>query len=532
MLLSLQIHNFVLIDKASIEFKPGLNIITGETGSGKSAVIDALNLVLGRRADTDMIRKGQEKATVEAIFDTSRLFEVNQVLENMGLNPDSDQVHIKRDIARDGKGRIWINRELVPLTALKTLASHLMEFVGQKASSCLTEPENHLDILDKIANLYPDRKAFKEAHLLQLKKEKQLQRLIINREEAAKNWLKQTDDLKEIELISPQEGEEETLFEEYARLSRSEELKEGLLSISLALGGEEILQSLTNVKKKLEEFVQIDGTLQESLNMTQEAIANMKEVERFVDRKLSHLDENPERLSYLDLRLKSLNRLKKLYGPSMKDVFSKWDRLLTESKNYENTEESEEELKEEIRSLIIKADTLSKNLTAKRVEASAFLSLKVTSLLRTLNMPSALFTVSFKEKTRSETGDDLIDFELLPNLGENPVSVSLAASGGELSRVLLALKLIEETPSPIVFDEIDANIGGNTAVMVGEKLKSLSLKKQVILITHFQQVARFACHHIKISKKESLGRTFTSIEPIEAIEREKELARMLGSSYQ
>lgn len=532
MLISLRIQDFVLIDHTTTAFRPGLNVMTGETGSGKSAVIDALNQVLGARADSSLIRNGQEKAIVEALFDISNLPSIPPLLESMGFSVDPTHLHIKREIAKDGKGRIWINREPAPLASIKTLAPLLMEFVGQRANKDLFEAENHLEILDAIGGLVPFKEAFKDVHSRHLKKERELKELLLQKSDLAKNKTKVAEDLKEIESVSPIKEEEETLFEEYSLLSNVEELREGLLAIVNSLSGEGVLHGLSVVKKKTEEFLKIDESLHDPLSMTKEAIANMKEVERFIESKLSNLEANPERLSYLDDRLKRLSRLKKLFGPTMDDVIAKWAELQRASSTFENEDERENQLREEIRLLKNQADLFSQDLRKKRKLFSQEFASKVTSILKTLNMPNALFTVSFQEKATSEKGNDLVEFFLSPNLGENAVSVSKSVSGGELSRVLLAIKLQEqENKATIIFDEIDANIGGNTAVLVGEKLKELSFRKQVILITHFPQVARFACHHIKISKKETEGRTFTEIESLDKSAQEHELLRMSGGDF-
>jgi len=522
MILSLAIKDFVLIDEALSHFTKGLNVLTGETGSGKSAVIDALSQILGARGDVSLIRKGQEKAIIEALFDISELPAVSKLLENMGFSVDPLHLHIKREIREDGKGRIWINRETAPLNALKALSPHLIEFVSQRANRDLIDSENHVEIFDTIAGLIPLREQFKEAHLSQLKKERELKLFRENREEFLKKQERIREDLQEIESVSPKSGEEEALFEEYSLLANVDELKNALTSIL----NESSLEAISFVKKKLEEFLKVDASLQEALAMTIEAFANMKEVERSLDLKLSSLEENPERLIFLEGRLKAYARLKRLFGD---DVMAKWEEL-KELQNF-GGEDGEEQLTQEISALKETADHLAKNLSEKRAAASFDFNARVTRILHTLNMPSAEFTVNIQKKSRSEIGDDLIEFFLAPNLGENPVSVSDSASGGELSRVLLAIKLMEEkSHASIIFDEIDANIGGNTAVMVGEKLKLLSLRKQVILITHFPQVARFACHHIKISKKEREGRTYTEIEHLDETARESELLRMLGNS--
>ena len=529
MLLSLKIQDFVLIDQTTIVFKPGLNVITGETGSGKSAVIDALNQVLGARSNSDLIRNGQERATIEALFDITNLPSIPPLLESMGFSVDETLLHIKREIAQGGKGRIWINRESAPLSSIKTLAPALMEFVSQRANKDLIEWENHLEILDTIGGLIPLRDTFKRVHLEQLKQERELRELLENLAVYAKRKESIAENLKEIESVSPKEGEEEALFEEYSLLCNVEELKEGLLSLLNTLNGEGILQGLSLVRKKTEEFLKFDGSLKDTLQMTLEAIANMKEVEYSIESKLSNLEANPERLHFLDDRLKAFARLKKLYGKTMNDVIVKWEELKQESEKFED--EREEQLREKIETLKGQADHLSQELSTKRKNFSLGFSRKVTRVIKTLNMKNALFTVAFEEKQRGEKGKDQVEFFLSPNLGENPVQVS-NVSGGELSRVLLAIKLQEEgNLSSIVFDEIDANIGGNTAVMVGEKLKELSSKKQVILITHFPQVAKFACHHLKISKKETDGRTYTEVEALDKEGLHSELLRMQGGLF-
>lgn len=533
MLLSLTIRDFVLIDKAEISFTKGLNILTGETGSGKSAIMEALSLILGAKADAALVRKGEEKASVEALFDLTYLDGAAAMLSTMGIDCEDSSLHIKREIGKEGKGRIWINRETATLAALKSLSPMLMEFVGQRAAKDLFDVSNHLLILDSIGAITPLRAAFQDSFHALTEKKAELKQFTDSMDLARTLYEKKAADLKEIETVSPLEGEDDALFEEYSTLSNVEELKENLQGILNILINDEgsVLGGLNAVRKKTEEYLKIDQKLKDPLEMTKEALANMKEVERVLSLRLSDLEINPERLYFLSERLKAVERLKKLYGPQLSDVLIRWKELKKELSSCFDADEKMEILEQEIRSLTAHTDQLAKKLSQARQQYAEAFANKVTAALRTLNMPSANFSVEIQPKSRSASGDDLIEFYLAPNLGENPVSVSKAASGGELSRVLLAIKLVESsTDTSIVFDEIDANIGGSTSAVIGKQLKELGERKQILLITHFPQLARFACRHLKISKKEEKGRTYTHIEALETSAREEELARMMGSS--
>ncbi|CRX39436.1 DNA repair protein RecN [Estrella lausannensis] len=532
MLLSLTIRDFVLIDKAEIAFTKGLNILTGETGSGKSAIMEALSLILGAKADAALVRKGQEKASIEALFELSPLDGAAALLNSMGIDSDDSVLHIKREISKEGKSRIWINREVATLASLKSLSPLLMEFVGQRAAKELFDVGNHLIILDSIGDLTPLRVTFQESFHALTEKRAELRQFTDSIDLARALFDKKAADLKEIEAVSPLEGEDDALFEEYSTLSNVEELKENLQGILDILINDEsgVLSGLNAVRKKTEEYLRIDQKLKDPLEMTKEALANMKEVERTLSLRLSDLEINPERLYFLSERLKAIERLKKLYGPRLEDVLRRWKELKEELSSSFDADERIESLEQEIRSLTAHTDRLAQELSLARQNFAKIFAKKVTAAIRTLNMPSANFSVEMNIKPRSASGDDLIEFYLAPNLGENPVSVSKAASGGELSRVLLAIKLVESsTNTSIVFDEIDANIGGSTSAVIGKQLKELGERKQILLITHFPQLARFACRHLKISKKEEKGRTYTHIEALEADTREGELARMMGS---
>lgn len=532
MLISLTIRDFVLIDKAEISFSKGLNILTGETGSGKSAIMEALSLILGAKADAALVRKGEDKASIEALFDSSRLKGGAEALQNMGIDSEDGLLHIKRELSKDGKSRIWINGSPATLALLKTLSPLLMEFVGQKAAKDLFDLGNHLAILDSIGATEPIKDDFQTSFHALCEKQAELQLLLKSLDEERGRFEKKTDDLREIEAVAPLKGEDDALFEEYSMLSNVEELKESLQHIVDILMSDEggLLPSLSTVRKKMEEYLKKDASLRDSLLMTNEALANMKEVERAVSLKLSDLEINPDRLLILSERLKAIERLKKRFGPGLDDVLERWDALKNELSSFGSADEKIAALEKEITELKEATDAKAKLLSEKRASFAKLFSCKVTDVIRTLNMPSAVFSVQIVKKARSASGDDLVEFFLAPNLGENPVSVSKAASGGELSRVLLAIKLVESaSQASIVLDEIDANIGGSTSAVIGKKLKELGKKKQILLITHFPQLARFACLHLKISKKEENGRTFTVVEELEDLHREKELSRMMGS---
>jgi len=520
MLNALSLSFFVLIDSATIAFDRGFHVLTGETGAGKTLLIQAIHLLSGRKVSTDIIRKGAEKAVIEATFDIQKLPKVHKILQESGIDFDPHEFLIlKREISRAAKNRIFINSQMAPLSLLSHLAPHLLELVSQNSSESIRQTETQRALLDLYGeiDLSPFTTSYQslqslEKRLIALKSENQGGRL-----ERLK-W-----ELEEWESFDYQEGEEESLFEEYKTLANSQEITEKLTSVRGGLDHPNLIPTLSQFQKLID-----DPSLSEHL---QAAVVHLQEASFLVSKQLQSLEYSPEKLQSLENRLSTLTQLKRKYHVESHEITAHIEALRAQVDTLENLDENIEAIKQELQILALNIEELAKSLTNQRIKTARQLESKLTAELLSLNFPHAKVLIAVDSKEVGPTGKDQISFFLAANPGEEPASISTHSSGGEIARFLFALKILlaEKGSLPtLIFDEIDANIGGETASIVGKKLNALGKHSQILAITHFPQVARHADHHLQISKKESDGRTITEISPLKSSEKEKELLRMLG----
>lgn len=518
------IENLILMEKAVIPFEAGLNVLTGETGAGKSAVIEALSLLAGAKADSTKVRHGAEKAMVTAFFDGTV-----PLLKEVGIDEEESLV-IRREITKEGKSRAWVNDQPVQVGLLKKLGEHLVRFVGQHAVHELFSIEHHRDNLDIFLKEPQWKEAFQKEWIKEKEMKEALQRLQIEESVRLEEVKKLQDELADIEKVSPQEGEDELLFQEYQRLNSVDELAEILHRLLNVLQEEELLPCLNREKQNLEKAAALDISLREAADLYQESLTNLSEVSYQVGRSLSRLEHDPKRLEEVNERLQALHRLKKRYGPELIDVFKEKKSRFHQLQNHEEAIESLQKALDEQKQ---KTNQAAKALSQKRKEGAIQFSQAMTAKLRLLNMPKVEFHIKIKAAERSLSGDDQVEFWMRPNAGEREIALQEAASGGELSRVMLSLETVlasQGETKTLIFDEIDANIGGETAVAVALQLKELGSKGQVILITHFVQVAKQANHHLCITKQEKKGRTTSTVTLLQGKERELEYERMSGQT--
>ena len=520
MLNALSLSFFVLIDSATITFDRGFHVLTGETGAGKTLLIQAIHLLSGRKVSTDIIRKGSEKAVIEATFDIQELPKVHKILQESGIDFDPHELLIlKREISRAAKNRIFINSQMAPLSLLSRLAPHLLELVSQNSSESIRQTETQRALLDLYGDV--DLSPFTASYqsLQDLKK-----RLTSLQSESQENRLERLKwELEEWDSFNYQEGEEEGLFEEYKTLANSQEVTEKLTALRGGLDHPNLIPTVAQFQKLVD-----DPSLSEHL---QAAVVHLQEASFLVSKQLQSLEYSPEKLQSLENRLSTLNQLKRKYHVESHEINAHLETLKSQVDILENLDESIEATKQELHTLSLNTDELAKALTKQRTKTAKELESKLTTQLRFLNFPHAKVLIAMDSKEIGPTGKDQISFFLAANPGEEPASLSTRSSGGEIARFLFALKILlaEKGSLPtLIFDEIDANIGGETASIVGKKLNSLGKHSQILAITHFPQVARHADHHLQISKKESDARTITEISPLKASEKEKELLRMLG----
>lgn len=534
MLLKLQIQNLILIDAVEVPFEKGLNVLSGETGSGKSALMEALALVLGERADTSVIRRGCDKGRVEAHFDLNTLPEIPAFLDQAGIDHDPEApLLIQREVTAGGKSRAWINQQTVQLNFLRELGKLLVRFVAQHANQQLWEIEQHRKLVDSYANLADLAQTHAQAWTKETSLRQQLNALVHGEAQRLRELEVCHRELEEIANANVKAGEEEELFAEYSRLTKAEEISRYVDVVTAPFSAEKqpLFSLLNKQKQAFERLVRIDSSLEETYTAFQQAVIELQEVSYQLQTYANQLENQPERAQEINERLTLLTRIKKKYGPSLEEVAQYRQKAESRLNELENADQKIEELRQQLEKAEAEGQALSSQLSQGRKKAAQKMAKEVVQQLRALNMPKVEFSIQITAQQRNAHGEDHLEFFLAPNVGEPMVSIKECASGGELSRLLLALHVLlagkERIPS-LVFDEIDANIGGETAVKVGEKLRDIGSHHQILCVTHFPQVALQAHHHLQISKREVQGRTVTSIRSLQPNERQEEIHRMLG----
>jgi DNA repair protein RecN (Recombination protein N) len=534
MLKQLRIQNLVLVESSDIEFNLGLNAITGETGSGKSALMNALSLVAGERADVNLIRHGSEKGIVEAVFSMEGIPEVHALLDQSGIDlTEGEDLYIRREIHSSGKSRAFLNNQLAQIAILKKVGEHLFEIVGQHANQKLFSVDHHRRLVDLFGDLEKDLQKYQESWKEENRIREDLETLVSSEAQRLRDIEVCLMELEELQEAKIREGEDEELFAEYALLTHAEELAQKSSEIYQALSGERhaALPNLIRQKSAFDQLIKIDPTLEETFKAYNSAILELQEIAHTVRNYQSHLEHNPGRASIVNERLTLINRLKRKYGNSVVEINTYLEETKKRLASLEGADNQITELREKLENTEKQTNELSQKLTKKRIASAGKLSKAIVEQLRTLNMPKVDFHIDVSHQKRTGTGDDRLEFFLIPNVGERSIPVKDCASGGEISRLMLALQALlagKENIPTLVFDEIDANIGGQTASVVGDKLKQIGTSRQVLCITHFPQVASQADHHVQISKQEEGGRTFTQIAVLDGKTRTAELVRMQG----
>ncbi len=524
MLRSLQIQNIVLIEQAELAFHEGFHVLTGETGAGKSAILKALRLVIGERADLQALRQGADKGMVEALFTTPDHPQFYKLLEEAQIDW-APELTVRREMAASGRNRAFINDQLIPLHLLKQLGEHLMQICGQHANQELRNHDKHRELLDSYANLHEARISFAAAwqHETKLKQELEtLQKYESQRLRDIDEAQRQFEELSEAQL---KEGEEEALFAEYTLLTSADELASGVGQVYEALAES---GNLKNAFHQLESLQKLDHALRDPAEVLRSALIEFEELAYTLRSYLGRIDNNPARTEEINRRLALLTKLKKKYGP---DPIAYLQQLEGRLEELQGADDRAEKLAVDLQATHELTQQLAQKLTQQRKTGAEKLAKEMTKQLQTLNMPVVEFHVRVAPHTRCLHGDDEVVFLFAPNMGERLIAISDCASGGELSRLMLALQALLAGNSfmpTLVFDEVDANIGGETATVVGQKLADIGAGMQVLCVSHFPQVARHAHHHYQVSKQVSQNRTTTHVIALTGKARDKELLRMVG----
>ncbi len=533
MLKYLHIKNLILVEDAEIYFNSGLNILTGETGSGKSAILSGLSLSLGDRADSQFIRRGCEKGSVEAVFETNNPF-LFDLLNEGGIESDSGkEMIIRREISLSGKGRIFINNQPAQLNFLKKIGFFLVQKVSQHANSSLLSTHFHRSTVDLFGNLHSLLSEYQHSFDKEKKLREQLEGLIQQESERLREIDRCIRELEELDSNQLKEGEDEELFHEYTTLSNSEEIINKIDEALRFFSGEKqsLLTTLNRQKNQLESIVRFDHRLNEVVEMITNAFIELQEASHSLELYRSRQQCDQERLDKVSERMSLISRLKKKYGSTIEEILNYQLKTKDKLKELENRENEMTQLETKLNEFKEDTNRIAKNLSLEREKTSSFFEVELTNQLHSLNMAQARIAIKISPQKRDREGDDHIEFFLYPNIGEHAIPLNDGASGGEISRVLLAIHTLlagKEKRETLVFDEIDANIGGETAKIIGQKLREISKSHQVICITHFPQVASQADHHFCIAKEEREGRTYTSICELTQFTRQTELSRMSG----
>lgn len=540
MLATLRIRSFAIIDELEIELRSGLNVLTGETGAGKSIVVGALDLLLGGRATADVVRQGASEASVEGYF---RLEDERprQALSALDLaDPDDPAVLlIRRVVSRSGKNRIHVNGNLATSAMLRDLTRHLVDLSSQHAQYALLDPSGHLDVLDRFGANGELREAYTAAftELRSLESERaELRRAERGRAEREDFLRFQHQELSEAAL---RPGEDDELEAERGRLANAERLRQGASAVLDALDGgrSNAVVGLVAAERALRDLVAMDGSLAALRARVESARIEVEDVVFETRRYVGTVDGDPGRLSTVEDRLDLIKRLKRKYGATIDEILLKMEEIGVELDRFESAEERIAELDRAIAGARSRAVQRGDALSTARRSAAVRLSHLVEDELRSLAMgrcrvrPAVEPAGATPEASLGSTGMDSVELLVATNVGEPFRPLARSASGGELSRILLALKgvLLSSDPVPTsIFDEVDAGVGGAVAEILGRKLKKASLGRQVLCITHLPQVAAYADHHLRVEKHDVDGRTVTSVTPLDTADRSDEVARMLG----
>ncbi len=522
MLIQLKIQNLILIEKADIVFEKGFNIITGETGSGKSAILSAIRLLIGERSEAQWIGKNGNFALIEAVL-TDCI-----VPEELSSTPPGELLHIRREIHASGRNRCFANDQQISLAMLRQIIGSSIELIDGSSTQTLYSPEEQRRLLDLFGNTLAEATSFEKSFLEEKEMQKQLDSLVQLEETRSRNLTWAEEDLRLLNEINWRQGEEEELTQEHRFAAQFQEMSEKINTLSNLLEHPYIKQALSLLNK----CTILDPKLSPFLTQLQNANCEIEDVKSAIDSYLTRLEIHPERLSFLEERILKIDQIKRRFGKTWDLVQEKKKNLIYQIEELQNLDSKRLTLTSALLEKQKQNEAAAKNLSEARRSAAQSLSQRICKELQALNLPRAQFEISITNKEISAHGCDAICYLFSANAGHLPIPLEECASGGELARLLFAIKITlvnQEKTNCLIFDEIDSNVGGQSATILGEKLKMIAKEKQIICITHFVQVARLAMTHFAVAKHEEEGKTVTCVSKLSNEAKLLEYERMLGS---
>lgn len=534
MLSELYIENLAVIEKATIDFSDKLNVFTGETGAGKSILINGINAILGQRVTKDIVRTGTDKAVISALF-TDIGDNVLQVLDELGISAEDGQLFLTREIRSDGGSVARVNSRAVNVSVLKAIGETLVTIHGQHDNQILMAPERHIEILDSYAEseaLIEDyHSSFRELQSIAKKINK------IKTEQSKKEFrmAELADIVEEINALNIHEGEDKEIEAELNISKNAVAISEALYMAKQLLSGDDdtdgAVEMTQRASKSVEEYTDIMTEISPIYDRLSSAAIEMEDISEEIGSLLDSLDIDPKRYDYLNQRSDELRRIMKKYGPELDDVLTTLENSQNELDELSGAEQSLDELNKEKERLLAEVSKKAKVLSDHRKKAGERFVSQVTEELEFLNMPKVKLVVQQKTGKLTINGMDSIEFLISANLGEEPKPIAKIASGGELSRIMLALKNViaeKDSIGTLIFDEIDTGVSGRAAQKIGIKLKQISRLRQVLCVTHLAQMAVMADNHLLIEKNIQGDRTVTTVRTLDHEQRKYEIARIMG----
>ncbi|WP_319573925.1 DNA repair protein RecN [uncultured Desulfobacter sp.] len=549
MLHALAIKNFAIIEDLRIEFGAGLSVLTGETGAGKSIIIQAVNLLLGSRASADLVRTGKDNAELEAVFDIAPDSHAARLMVDQNMDIEEGLI-IRRVVSAEGKSKIYVNARQTTLDFLKQVTENIAGVSSQHAHQGLLKEDQHLDILDEFAQTLDLRKDVAGLYRQIVPLKKEIADLKAGKEKAEKELALLQFQVDEIETANIQPNEDEELIQKRDQLQNAAQIFEAVNSAVHDLYDREgsVLDQISGMSVRVGRFCETDEKLDALARRLDEISYELQDLVSEFRSFAAGIDLDPQSLDQVDQRLDQIAKLKRKYGGSLDSIFEQYRNMAENLTDIQGIEGRIEHLEQKQKGLVVRIRQKAKALSMRRQKEGLALARLAKAELGALEMGRASFEVDFStdpgvdpdelvttdNEKISATGMDRVRFLLTPNPGEAPKPLAKIASGGELSRIVLALKAVlcrDQSFETLIFDEVDAGIGGATSDKVGLKLKELGRVQQVICITHLAQIARYGNHQFRITKQVSGGRTATRITPLICQEeRVKELARMIGGS--